>query len=272
MCQFKSTLELFEPAVKATRINIKKYEGFVAMPDDLKAATLFVNFYNQITLAWSKCKRPQIEDELAVSTVMQYLIKAVPLILWQRDRYTERYIYTTAFNCLWCLTRPENLKHWYYDVMTNSLYVPKDNEIMGYDTDGADIDNFRYFEPTYRERAIESYEEVGAVQQSAIFWKWVRKTFDKVTIKAIETIVKDSKWDKRLSAKQQQAFNKAKPVIIQFIIENCPEMLTDHTVAIEEMERKEARQIIADKTELLTKVYRTKHPLPLHDEQADERG
>lgn len=227
MCQFKSTLELFEPAVKATRINIKKYEGFVAMPDDLKAATLYVNFFPQIMLAWKKCQRPQIEEELAVSTVIQYLIKAVPKMLWQRNRYTPQYIYTTAFNCLYCLTRPENMKNWYFDVMCNSLYSERDDTNLCTDTDGVDTENVAYSDPVYRELVTESFEDVGAVQQSARFWKWIRKTFDKTTIRAIETVLKDANYERHMSDKQRNAFNAARPVILQYIMENCPDMLTE---------------------------------------------
>lgn len=54
------------------------YEEWKAKPEDLKAALLFVQFFDQITLAWDKANTLNfIESEEGVETMMQYLQKQI---------------------------------------------------------------------------------------------------------------------------------------------------------------------------------------------------
>lgn len=130
MCQFQSTFELFEPAVKATQLNLNKYEGWIHLPDDLKVAGLYVHFFTEIKKAWAKSARPYIEEELAVSTLIQYLMKNVDLIKWQRKRYCEAYIYSVAFNALFPLTIVQSYHDWYYGVMSTPFYEYDEDAYM----------------------------------------------------------------------------------------------------------------------------------------------
>lgn len=217
MCQFRSTFELFDPAIKATRINLNKYEGWIALPQDLKAAGLFVQFFPQIMIAWNKCKRDFIEDELAVSTVMQYLIKAVPLIEWQRNRYKEAYIYTTAFNCLFPLTRLEHNRLYYYNELHNSLWEIACEDDLD-KTDGLDQDNTAYTETRYREMVTTDFIDDLNDAQSQEFWKWIWDSFtQKSETSAIETIVSGKT---KLTAAQQKAFERIKPEIIKHLLQS----------------------------------------------------
>lgn len=264
MCQFKSTFELFDPAIKATQLNLNKYEGWIALPQDLKAAGLFVQFFSQITLAWNKCKRDFIEDELAVSTVMQYLIKAVPLIEWQRNRYKEAYIYTTAFNCLFPLTRLEHNRLYYYNELHNSLWEIDCEEDLD-KTDGLDQDNTAYTETRYRETVTTDFIDDLNDAQSQEFWKWIWGSFKQVSeTSAIETVVGGKK---KMTAAQQKAFERIKPEILGHIMCNQPDILNQRSFDTE-MTCEEARDIIVKTTQVLSKVYRLSHPLPLHDEAA----
>lgn len=79
------------------------YVEWLALPEEKKAAALYVQFYEQITLAWFKTKSYYAEDEVGVSTMLQYLMKNVPIIIEDSKRFSEKYIYRVAYNCLYCI-------------------------------------------------------------------------------------------------------------------------------------------------------------------------
>lgn len=81
------------------------YEEWLEVPDSLKCATLFVTFFDTITLAYVKAYASFIEEEQFVSTVIQYLQKNVESIKERPDLYTEKYIYRVAYNSMGCLRR-----------------------------------------------------------------------------------------------------------------------------------------------------------------------
>ena len=103
MNQFIETRKLFENV-----IGVKyplTYEVWLVVRDNLKAAALYVKFFDQITLAWRKTKKPFMEEETAISTLMQYLMKNVDIIKENPKRYTPNYIYRVAFNAFYPLGR-----------------------------------------------------------------------------------------------------------------------------------------------------------------------
>ena len=88
--QFKETKTMFENTIP---VNFPiSYEVWISLKDDIKAAALYVNFYDQITLAWQKAKSDFTSDEDGVSTLMQYLIKNVPIIVNDEKKYKPSYI------------------------------------------------------------------------------------------------------------------------------------------------------------------------------------
>lgn len=101
--EFREAKERYESAIgKKAPIT---FDEWFSLPDSHKAAALFINFYNQITLAWTKAKADYTEDEDGLSTVMQYLMKNVPIIEANPNKYSETYIYRVAYNCMGCLRR-----------------------------------------------------------------------------------------------------------------------------------------------------------------------
>lgn len=103
MNQFVETKRMYEAAV-----GVKyplPYEGWLAVKDDLKAIALYVQFYDAITLAWTKARSEFILEEDGISTLMQYLLKNVPIISNDKKKYNPKYIYRVAYNCMGCLRR-----------------------------------------------------------------------------------------------------------------------------------------------------------------------
>ena len=77
------------------------YDDWVKLPDEHKAAALFVQFYQEILSAWNRCySSTAISDDSAVSIILQYLQKNVNKIVNDRNRYSCEYVYTVAHNCL----------------------------------------------------------------------------------------------------------------------------------------------------------------------------
>lgn len=79
------------------------YKQWMRLPDNFKAAALYVQFYDQITLAWYKKRTEWSIEEEGVEVINQYLIKNVEKIKKDKKRFKEPYIYKVAWNCLYCL-------------------------------------------------------------------------------------------------------------------------------------------------------------------------
>lgn len=79
------------------------YDIWMELPDDRKAAVLFVQWYDTIMLAWYKQHNIYAEEDTAVETMLQYLIKNVPIMESDPKRYSVRYVYKVAYNCLYCV-------------------------------------------------------------------------------------------------------------------------------------------------------------------------
>lgn len=79
------------------------YSEWLSLDDSDKAAALYVQFYEQITLAWFTAKKNYGDEDEAVETIMQYLEKNVPIIKNSPSRFTSNYMYRVAYNCLSCI-------------------------------------------------------------------------------------------------------------------------------------------------------------------------
>lgn len=112
------------------------FEEWQQKPDDFKSGLLFIQFYNEITLAWDKADSLDFgDDNEGVSTVLQYLEKQVRQTLYylkadptkkapvefrrnnpdevveverrtieeNPQKFSGGYIYRIAYNCLYCI-------------------------------------------------------------------------------------------------------------------------------------------------------------------------
>lgn len=69
-----------------------------------KSAALYLQFFNEIVLAWDKANTLDFIDcEEGVEIVNQYLEKNVPIIENNPNRFSPRYIYKVAYNCMYCI-------------------------------------------------------------------------------------------------------------------------------------------------------------------------
>lgn len=144
--QFAMTREMFANATTAYKFPMS-YEDWMNVPEDYKCAALFVNFYDQIVLAWQKQKTYFLEDEDAVSIVIQYLLKNVDKIKADRKRYTAAYVFTVACNAIIGFTRPAPRRD-YYDNYQSQYFTDNEGnekdifEILEDDVDRFDAEKF----------------------------------------------------------------------------------------------------------------------------------
>lgn len=103
MSQFRATRNLYLESLSGFNFPLTYSDWFNA-DAEYKAALLFVNFFEQIELAWYKTRFSFVLEEDAVSQVNVYLMKNIPVIEADEKRFTPSYIYTVAANCLRSLT------------------------------------------------------------------------------------------------------------------------------------------------------------------------
>lgn len=132
--QFHQTKVMFREFSGYTRP--LTYDEWMKAPDECKAAILYVQFYDQITLAWMKTKSVYTDINDGVSEVLQYLNKNVEKIKNDGKRFTPAYIYKVAYNCLSCLS--------WNDPDLNRrcrVYQNEVSNIVGYGEDELDLFN-----------------------------------------------------------------------------------------------------------------------------------
>ena len=85
------------------------FEEWNQAPEEDKVALLFVNFYNEITLAWYNAVTSKnivyLSQEDGISTALQHLMKNVSKISNDSKRYSSQYIYTVVYNSFWGIWR-----------------------------------------------------------------------------------------------------------------------------------------------------------------------
>ena len=97
------------------------YDAWMKLDSCDKAAALYVNFFDTVTLAYWKVASPYSPEEDNVSIALQYLQKNVSIIEQNPKRYNEKYIYRIMYNCLNCesLYVVRNINKYNYEVSPN---------------------------------------------------------------------------------------------------------------------------------------------------------
>ncbi|MCM1226147.1 MAG: hypothetical protein NC320_01820 [Clostridium sp.] len=196
--QFNDTLNLFKSGL--TDSAYSTYWEWMLIPDNLKAAALYVNFYDEITLAWSKTRKPFVEEETAVSTLMQYIIKNVEIIKDNRKRFTPNYLYKVAFNAFYPLGRIKRD----IDIWENRRSMYRSVEFEDVD----DPDNTYYSHENCLDKSytVDDYHE-----DNKLLYVWaVIDSCDDETKRVIESLIGGKKLGKRLAEKSPEIISLLK--------------------------------------------------------------
>lgn len=132
------------------------FDEWNSHPSGHKAALLFVQFFDQITLAWEKANAFDfIDGEEGVSIVNQYLNKNVPIIENQPKRFTPRYIYRVAYNCMYCICHDLLSVKDRWENETSGIVVHDGEELNLFDTfadtkgSASDVSEYAGFEKEF---------------------------------------------------------------------------------------------------------------------------
>ena len=129
--QFKETYNLFRGYINYTEEY--SYDEWLNSPEEHKVAILYCQFYKEITLAWNKVVSVYSQDTDGVDEVVQYLMKNVDKIKNDSKRFRPQYIYTVAYNCLYCLCRDLNKKKKIYENECSNIVQHNDEELDLFD-------------------------------------------------------------------------------------------------------------------------------------------
>lgn len=126
------------------------FDEWMSIDDDKKAAVLYVQFFDEITLAWYKLKTAAAIEEECVSEVMMYLVKNVPIIKENPARFKPNYIYRVCYNCIYCKSidpyKGQTAKtSWYNNTVSPYIKASADSEEINiFDTLVSESDDVDY--------------------------------------------------------------------------------------------------------------------------------
>lgn len=136
MTEFKNTYNMFNEYIIANSYSTPmSYGAWVKLPKDLKAPALFVNFFDQITLAWNKLRTAAAVEEECVEETLQYLWKQVPILERDPKKFTKKYIYRIVSNCIYC----RSIDPYDPNVGKNSWYNKTQSNRVIFDGDELDL-------------------------------------------------------------------------------------------------------------------------------------
>lgn len=178
------------------------YEEWMMAPDDCKAAILYVQFYDQITLAWMKTKRDYTDINDGVSEVLQYLNKNVEKIKNDGKRFTPNYIYRVAYNCLSCLS-------WDDPALNRRcrVYQNETSNIVGYGEDELDLFNTIVDDEDERESKFDLDGRREYLRKATQLWDIVEEMGTKAKIVVAKLLGENSYTPKEMnsvSAEEQE--------------------------------------------------------------------
>ena len=189
------------------------YEEWMALPDDMKVAALFVNFFDTITLAWYKAQAEYIEENDGISVLMQYLLKNIPTIKGNAKKYNEKYIYTISWNSMASLRRVKAAQDRYN--MTIPQYAT---------TDEGEFDLFT----TLQDPA--DITECDEVQKAVRSIMDIYLKADAATKEVISHIVNGTKIGKRTQKKESEIIEALKKELLPYkstIIPDAPKVFAE---------------------------------------------
>lgn len=137
------------------------YSEWCNLPYSHKAAVLYIQYFDQVTLAWYKLKSVYSVEADGVDEVLQYLDKNVKKIEADEKRFTPAYIYKVCYNCLYCLCRDPNRYKRVYENECSNIIGYGDDELDLFDTQ---VDN------------VDRYEEYNRDAICEAFWQLIEDT------------------------------------------------------------------------------------------------
>ena len=141
--EFISTRRLFEEYIGYT--HPYTYDEWNKLPKDYKTSALYVQFFDQILFAYYNKRKPSGTEEECVETVIQYLMKNVPIIEANSLKYTPAYIYRVCANCIYCVGESIGpVTRYKLEISNNTIMFDEPADIFDYTEDKRFSDEHDY--------------------------------------------------------------------------------------------------------------------------------
>lgn len=215
MYEFKDTYSRFKSAVDAaTKHPYDTFVGWVLLDKEYRAAALYVTFYSEIVVAWKKnySMFPYIDESLAVSTVMQYLMKNVMTILDHPKRFSKPYIYKVVYRCIYSLGLVKSSANCFYN-RTNSFYEYDEIQASSVDTEGSEF----YLSYRLRDAMIDNSDMLELIQNHEI-----ERLLDQIVTEderfgyLIENLLCNTRMPKGTASCKEHLFNLLKAKLAKY--------------------------------------------------------
>ena len=191
------TVKLFRDATGLKVNEPLTYSEWLTLPDSIKSAALYVMFFDQITLAHYKSRSFYSLEEDNVSIVCQYLEKNVPIIIQNPRRYSPKYIYQIAYNCMYCQSRDIKRDLLRYENEVGNITIKDDTE----------YDMFDF---------ISDSRTIDGMISNEDFWTIVEKR-DDTALSVVENILNGTRLPAGVKAKKAAIIEELRKDLIQFV-------------------------------------------------------
>ena len=183
------------------------WEEWMSVDDDKKAAVLYVQFFEQISLAWYKLKTKAAIEEECVSEVLMYLIKNVPIIKENPSRFKPAYIYKICYNCIYCKSmdpyKGQTAKTSWYNNTCSQYVKSGEDELDLFDT-------------------VVSNEDLDGVLAREHFWDII-ESMGEDTVKLVEQIINSGRLPSRIGKQKAEIIESLKVALVSYKEAFCGE-------------------------------------------------
>lgn len=202
MKQFEIARKRFDEAAKAYAISFPmEYKTWITLPREIKAAALYLNFYQVIQLSvYNTTKNsPHVTDEDVLSVCLQAIVKNVSIIEDHEKRFTSAYMYTVIHNAVISITRTVKNRAYYTNTVSCNLHCTE----TGSDLDLMDLANMNN---EYSENHLYESE----------FWDDI-ESMDAITLKYVDFILNGGYFGKKLEANEYKIVNGLKCKLAKYL-------------------------------------------------------
>ena len=188
----------------ATYVNYTEpmsYDEWMEIPSDHKAAALFVQYFNQILLAWDRATTYHTfwgDDEEAVETTIQYLMKNVPIIENDKKRFSPKYIYRVVYNALYCIV---------HDRASDKARREREISIHQVSASGDEY--------CLLDSICDTHQDVDLTINKSDFWKLI-ESCDEGTRELLDRILSSGKVPARMSCENEARLEVIKSALLKF--------------------------------------------------------
>jgi hypothetical protein len=220
--QFAQTRQMFSEYTGVS--SPISYEDWVQQSEDMKAAILFVNFYEQITFAWFKTANEHLYEEYGVDEAVSICSKLCGASfkriqsntntksVMTPDTFKPSYIYRVMKNAFDCLTYTKNITK--FDYIPDCEYAPKnriDNRSQYFtDASGVEQDIFDITGEDYDPLEVIESERLKSLIEEAEDCEETQYIMDRLL-----------RYDERMNeAKDLDTLNKVKEARAKFVERN----------------------------------------------------